>query len=210
MRKLKINKLYFIIIIFSMISNSCSMNNKIIDEFENNFGLLNSNNLNKAINEFDQFLLKNYPNSKLDVAYKKFIEDYKLKSSFPNAFFSENVKEILKDNCFKSNFYNVNDGNYNSYSNFYLSISHTKNIDSLSISHLKFIESGNVLFDFSVAEGFFLNKADYNNYFHKRFIFIFFFIKPPDYIAQTHSDMFHGQECGNVFPQRISNNDKLQ
>jgi hypothetical protein len=62
-----------------------------------------------------------------------------------------------------------------------LSIYQIEDIDSLSLKHLNFINSYQVIYDFELAKKFFKNEADYTNYFHKRYLFVYFYISPPNF-----------------------------
>ncbi|MBS4039238.1 MAG: hypothetical protein KGZ81_05620 [Flavobacteriales bacterium] len=175
----------FLLFLTALVLFFCSCLNreniKTVEKFEKKFGILNSKNLNDVVDEFESYLNDSYPTSLIDSSYKSFIKNYINDKELNTPKFSEHVNEILLDNSFRSNFYNYYDGYYSSYSNFYLSIFDNKDIDSITLKYLEFLESGGVLFDFDVAENVFLNQFDYTNYFHKRFIIVHFFIKPPNY-----------------------------
>lgn len=180
MIKIKVLKFLIFLNLIIFIVN-CDKKNDVIKNFEINYGKLNSENLNFVINDFEQSLLKKYPNIEIKLAYKEFVKSIIKNNEVPNLILKKETLNLLNDNCFKANFYNVFYNHINSNSNYYLSILNIENLDSLSLKHVNFIQSGGVNYDFSIAENFFLNKADYNNYFHKRFLFIYLYVSPPDF-----------------------------
>jgi hypothetical protein len=194
-----IYKLTFTILF--LLSNFCfsqsNIESKNIIEFESYFGTKAAKELTTLVSELEYSLMKRYGNDSIEVCYKKFVEEYG-KTQKISLELTDNFIKLSKKKSFLKNFYKVrkpyklprNMARLNVkpdpiYENmkirdinqkFFISLQKLNHLDEVSKKYLSIIvDSGGSIY-YSVISYFFEVKADYTNYFHKRFLVVFFFI----------------------------------
>ena len=181
--------------------NSCFSQSNIelknIIEFESYFGTKAANELTILVSELEYSLMKRYGNDSIEVCYKKFIEEYGKTQKISLELTDEFIK-ISKKKSFLKNFYKVrkpykptrnmarlnvkSDPAYENLKirdinqNFFISLQNLNHLDDVSKKYLSIIINSSADVDYSVISYFFEVKADYTNYFHTRFLVVFFFI----------------------------------
>lgn len=176
-----------IMVIATLFFISCSKD--LICEFECNYGHINAKQLTYLIEDFESKIMKKYHSKDISEAYKMFVKEYEKNKISPEIIFSEYSLEILENKGFLASFYGFrSDGSTDQFSLFIHALS-SLDLDLESIQHVDFLEETGGHYDYSLVSHFFSEKADYNNYFHKRFCFLYFYIYPPEFCFNNNSEI---------------------